>query len=54
MGVSDPHDTLHTLHLDEISSVHIDRDKYLYAYSIQTINNYELKPRTARFNIITL
>jgi hypothetical protein len=37
--------TLHMLHLDEISSDHTDQERCVYAYSIQNINgcNYVLE-----------
>jgi hypothetical protein len=44
------HDTLQTLHLDDISSAYKDRDRCLYTHSIQNIN-YELVPGTAHYHI---
>jgi hypothetical protein len=43
------HETLHKLHLIDISSDHTGRDRCLYAHSIQNVNNCELTTGTAHF-----
>jgi len=40
------HDTLHTLHMDKISSDNTYGDRCLYPYSIQNINGLYLKKLT--------